>query len=357
MPRQSAIRSFKSSVPTQEPSLLAARSGLWRWLGVFVVLGLAFSALLMFQPWSSNAEPPRTHDEFASDRDGGAAAEKPVEFDGKRAMGYLEAICMIGPRMSGTDGMKKQQDLIEKHFKDLGAKVTYQKFTARQKSKEKPVEMANMIISYHPERTRRAILCSHYDTRPIADQEPNPRRWNDPFLSADDGGSGVALLMELGNHMKSLKTTVGVDFVLFDGEEYVFNKTDTYFFGSIQFGKEYAKIRRKTTYTGAILLDMIAGKGATFPVEQNSWTRASKLVREVWGIAKEQKCGAFEDGFSKYAVEDDHIPLNRAGIPAIDIIDFDYPHWHRLTDLPKNCSAGPMEQVAKVCSIWLQRTK
>jgi hypothetical protein len=333
------------------------RSGLWRWLGVFAVVGLIFSALLMFQPWSSNAEPPRGRDEFASDRSGAATAQKPVAFDGKRAMGYLEEICKIGPRMSGTDGMKKQQDLIEKHFNDLGAKVTYQKFTARQKSNAKPVEMANMIISYHPDRTRRAILCSHYDTRPIADQEPNPRRWHEPFVSANDGGSGVALLMEMGHHMKDLKTTVGVDFVLFDGEEYVFDKNDTYFFGSMQFGKEYSKVRRKTTYTGAILLDMIAGKGGTFPVEQNSWTRASKLVREVWGIAKELKCGAFEDGFSKFAVEDDHIPLNRAGIPAIDIIDFDYPHWHRLTDVPKNCSPAPMEQVAKVCSVWLQRTK
>ena len=214
-----------------------------------------------------------------------------------------------------------------------------------------------MVISYHPDRTRRAMLCSHYDTRPIADQEPNPRRWHDPFLSANDGGSGVAFLMEMGNHMKDLKTNVGVDFVLFDGEEYVFERTDEYFFGSKHFGAEYGKVRRKVTYTGALLLDMIAGKGATFPIEQNSWIRASKLVKEVWGIAKEQKCLAFTTGMSKYAIDDDHIPLNRAGIPAADIIDFDYPHWHRLTDVPKSCSAAPMEQVAKVCSVWLQRTK
>jgi hypothetical protein len=350
MPRRSANQ-IPGPEQTATPPLFAARSGLWRWTGVFALVGLALSGLLMFQPWSSNA------DQFAADRAGSDSIEKPVAFDGKRAMEYLEAICKIGPRMSGTTGMKKQQELIEKHFTDLGAKVSYQKFTARQRSNGKPVEMANMVISYYPDRTRRIILCSHYDTRPIADQEPNPRRWHDPFVSANDGGSGVAFLMEMGHHMKSLKTNVGVDFVLFDGEEYVFDKSDTYFFGSTHFGREYAKNRRKITYTGAMLLDMIAGKGATFPVEQNSWTRASKLVREVWGIAKEQKCGAFEDGFSKYAVEDDHIALNRAGIPAIDIIDFDYPHWHRLTDLPKNCSAAPMEQVAKVLSIWMQRTK
>jgi hypothetical protein len=357
MPRRSANQPFKSPEQTATVSLFSPRSGLWRWLGVLALVGLAFSGLVMFQPWSSNAEPPRNRDQFAADRGASDAADKPAAFDAKRAVEYLEAICKIGPRMSGTTGMKKQQDLIEKHFKDLGAKVTYQKFTARQRSVGKPVEMANMVISYHPDRTRRIILCSHYDTRPIADQEPNARRWHDPFVSANDGGSGVAFLMEMAHHMKTLKTSVGVDFVLFDGEEYVFDKSDTYFFGSTQFGREYAKVRRKMTYTGAVLLDMIAGKGATFPVEQNSHWRAPRLVKEVWGIARELKCNAFEDGFSKYAVEDDHIALNRAGIPAIDIIDFDYPHWHRLTDLPKNCSAAPMEQVAKVLSIWMQRTK
>src|SRR5262245_9044975 len=158
-------------------------------------------------------------------------------------MKYLETVCKIGPRISGTEGMRKQQELIEKHFTDLGGKVSYQKFTARQRSVRKPVEMANLVVAYHPERTRRVILCSHYDTRPIADQEPNMRRWHDTFLSANDGGSGVALLMELAHHMKDLETTVGVDFVFFDGEEYVFDRDDDYFFGSKHFAGEYARVR------------------------------------------------------------------------------------------------------------------
>jgi len=329
------------------------------WLGLYAVLGAAFVTLIMFQPWSnlavSSDKPVR--EEFASDRGGGAEAAA-VAFDGKRALEYLEEVCKIGPRISGTEGMTRQQELLEKHFKKLGGKVTYQRFTARQKTVKKPVEMANLVVSYHPDRTRRAILCSHYDTRPIADQEPNTRRWQDPFVSANDGGSGVAMLMEMAHHMKDLKTTVGVDFVFFDGEEYIFEpKKDEYFFGSKHFAREYGKVKGKLTYTGAVLLDMVAGKGAVFPVEQNSHFHASRLVKEVWGIAAELKCTAFQDKFGQFAVEDDHIALNRGGIPAIDIIDFDYPHWHRLTDLPRNCSAGPMEQVAKVCSVWLQRTK
>jgi hypothetical protein len=102
---------------------------------------------------------------------------------------------------------------------------------------------------------------------------------------------------------------------------------------------------------------MIAGKGAVFPMEQNSAFLAGKLVNEVWGIAAELKCTAFQKVMSKWAVDDDHVPLNRGGIPAIDIIDFDYAHWHKLTDVPKNCDPGPMAQVAKVCGVWLQRVK
>ncbi len=326
------------------------------WLGFTAVVVAGLVGLVMFQPWTTNAESnSSTQTQFAADR---PKPVQPVEFDGKRAMEYLEAICKIGPRISGSEGMRKQKELIEAHFTKLGGKVSYQRFTAQQKSRKKPVEMANMIISYHSERTRRVILCAHYDTRPIADQEPNPRRWEEPFLSANDGGSGVAFLMEMAHHMKDLELSVGVDFVLFDGEEYIFDpKRDEYFFGSKHFGKEYLKNRKKMTYTGAILLDMIAGKGATFPIEQNSWMYASRLCKEVWDIAAELKCTAFEEKLSPYSVEDDHLPLNRAGIPAIDIIDFDYPHWHRLTDLPKNCSPEPMIQVAKVCSVWLQRAR
>jgi hypothetical protein len=324
-----------------------------------VALLLLVAGLVMYQPWASNADTSsgKTRDAFAADREGPAPAV-PIAFDAKRAMGYLEAICKIGPRISGSAGMTKQQQLLEKHFKAHGGKVSYQRFTAKQRSVRTPVEMANLIVSYHPERKRRVILCSHYDTRPIADQEPNQRRWREPFLSANDGGSGVALLMELAHHMKGLKTAVGVDLVFFDGEEFIHDpKADEYFFGSKHFAREYAKVRKKTTYTGAILFDMIAGKGARFPVEQNSWDRAEKLVRAVWGIARELECSAFKESFSKFPVEDDHLALNRAGIPAIDIIDFDYPHWHRLTDVPKNCSGETMAKVARVCGVWLERQK
>jgi hypothetical protein len=304
--------------------------------------------LVMAHPWSGSG------DQFASDRTGA----QPVPFDAKRAMSYLEEVCKIGPRISGTEGMKKQQELLKKHFEKLGAKVELQRFTARQRSQRDETEMANMIVSWHPERTKRVILCSHYDTRPIADQEENVRRWREPFVSANDGGSGVALLMELAHHLKDLKTEVGIDFVFFDGEEYVFNRDDKYFFGSEHFGREYRKSKEKTRYLSAVLLDMVGGKDVRLPVEQNSWWKAPKLVKEIYGIAEEQKCMAFVGTkLSDDAIQDDHLALNAAGIPAIDLIDFSYRHWHRLSDLPENCSGESLEQVARVLSVWVQRVK
>jgi hypothetical protein len=330
--------------------------------GSLLALVLLVAGLFMWQPWSTKAEPPpekRPSDGFASDRFPAAADE----FDPGRALGYLADVCKIGPRMSGTDGMKKQQELLETHFKPLADAISWQQFDATQRSVRRPVAMANLTVSWYPERRRRVIICSHYDSRPHADQEQDPRKWRQPFVSANDGGSGVALLMELARHVKGLDAAVGIDFVLFDGEEYVFDADDEYFLGSKHFAREYRKARVKernpSLYVGAVLLDMVGGKGARFPVEQNSWFKASALVRQVWGIADELKCSAFRPTeMSKVPVQDDHVPLNDvAGIPTVDVIDFDYPHWHRLTDVPENCSGDSLAQVARVLAVWLRRVK
>jgi hypothetical protein len=294
-------------------------------------------------------------DAFAQDRD--PESPVPAAFDADRAMKYLEEICKIGPRISGSEGMKKQQELIKKHFESLGLRVEFQRFTARQVSQRQPVEMANILASWHPEKVRHVVLCSHYDTRPIADQEPDQRKWHDPFISANDGASGVAMLMELANHLDKMKPQVGVDLVLFDGEEYIFEPVrDKFFFGSEYYAEVYRRERPIQRAVAAILLDMIAGKRLRLPVEQNSWFNASGVVQELWGIAAEQGCPAFQNRMGS-SVLDDHMALNRAGIPAVDLIDFEYPHWHRLSDTPANCSAESMRQVAKVLLTWLQRMK
>ena len=110
----------------------------------------------------------------------------------------------------------------------------------------------------------------------------------------------------------------------------------------------------KFRYSGAILFDMIAGNNPQFPIEQNSWMSAGGLTQELWKIAEREKCNAFVGKMGE-RVRDDHIALNAAGIPAVDIIDFSYPHWHKLADTPENCSSVGMVQVAQVVTSWLKR--
>ena len=217
-----------------------------RWLVVSLVFLAAVVWLVMSQPWSQSADPPRLGDEdarpakeaFASNRSGG--------FDAERALRYLKEVCELGPRISDSDGMKKQRELLRRHFETLDAKVVEQRFSARQASRAGDIDMVNLIVSWHPERTRRMLVCCHYDTRPIADQEPQRRNWTKPFISANDGGSGVAFLMELANHMKEIQPAVGVDFIFFDGEEYIFDADlDRYFLGSEYFARDYRQSRPK----------------------------------------------------------------------------------------------------------------
>ncbi len=330
--------------------------------GLFIV----FAAILAIGSWRMHhlpapieettlQEQKRTRDAFASDR---APGNDPLVINEERTMEYLREICKIGPRISGTEGMKKQQELMKRHFEKLGGKVTFQTFTGRQTGRP-AVEMANMIVSWNPENERRIILCSHYDTRPIADQEQDRSNWEKTFLSANDGGSGVALLMEWANHMKDFKSAVGIDFVFFDGEEYIFDPRpgrDKYFLGSEYFAGMYRKEQPKYRYIAAVLLDMIGGKNAEFPIERNSWNDANQLVKTIWTIALTENCPAFKNSFGDQ-ISDDHLALNRVGIPAVDIINFKYPHWHRLTDVPENCSGAVMAQVAKVLSLWIERLK
>jgi glutaminyl-peptide cyclotransferase len=306
--------------------------------GMFVLLGCA------------DAKPEKKDS-------GDPAARKAGAFDGDRALTYIATLCDIGPRISGSDGMTKQQEFLQKHFEKHGAKVTLQKFDGKQPSREKAVPMVNMIISWHPESKTRVLICGHYDTRPIADQETNVRDWTKPFASANDGTSSVAFMMEMAPLMKDLKTEVGVDFVIFDGEEFIHDRVrDKFFLGSDYFAAEYKKAKDGPKYKAGILLDLFAGKGAVFKVEQNSALLAGPLLEDVWKVAADLEVKSFvaENGPE---VLDDHIALNRVGIPCIDIIDFDYPHWHRLSDTPDKCSAESMATVAKVLMAWMQKVK
>ncbi len=294
-------------------------------------------------------------DQFAQDQV--IEMPTPIAFDGERAMSYLRKLCEIGPRISGSEGMLKQHDLLKEHFEKHGASVSWQRFEVRQHSQPRPTRMVNLIVTWFPQRPRRILICGHYDTRPLADQEPDRRNWTKPFLSANDGTSTVAWMMEWAHHIKTMDLKIGLDFVLFDGEEYIFEPgRDEYFLGSKHFAMEYRRRPPAHRYIAGVLLDLFAGKDAVFPVEGNSLFHAGRLAEDIWGWAARLEVKAFK-WVQGPTVDDDHLALNSVGIPTVDIIDFNYPHWHRLSDLPENCSADSMAAVSRVLSVWVQRIK
>jgi hypothetical protein len=283
-----------------------------------------------------------------------AVAQAPPTFDGKRAFADLEAICRIGRRVSGTDGMALQQQMLVDHFTQLGATCGFQEFDIPHPETGEAVRLKNLIVTWHPETKDRVLLCCHYDTRPFPDRELLPLNRRAVFLGANDGASGVAFLMELGRHMKEIKPRYGVDFVFFDAEELIFDANrDKYFHGSTYFASQYAKNPPAHRYVAGVLFDMIGDKDLKIYYEVNSLRYAREVTESIWAAAARLGSRTFV-ARRRHEVSDDHIPLNEiAKIPTADLIDFDYPYWHTRNDLPSNCSGESLAAVGKVIIEWL----
>jgi glutaminyl-peptide cyclotransferase len=314
-------------------------------------VGRAVSALLVIMVLGTVAGMP-TATETAET----VAEEKGPEFpvDGRRAFDYLVKVCAIGSRISGSEGMDEQQQLISDHFTKLGAKVGFQTFDARHPTTGGAVRMSNLIVSWHPKSKDRVLLCCHYDTRPFPDRDSNPNlARNGTFIGANDGASGVALLMELGHHLPAMKLECGVDFAFFDGEELVYGERDPYFLGSEYFAKRYKSDPPEHKYRYGVLVDMIGDKNLQLFQEVNSYKYAPQLTNSIWQTAKRLGVKEFV-AKRKHEVRDDHLPLNQiAKIPTCDLIDFDYPHWHTTRDLPAACSGASLAKVGRVLLAWL----
>lgn len=287
-------------------------------------------------------------------------AASPAAFDGKRSFADLEAICEIGPRISGTEGMARQQQILVDHFTPLGATCTFQEFDAAHPETGAPVRLKNLIVTWHPDSRERVLLCCHYDTRPRPDREFLERNRRQPFIGANDGASGVAVLMELGRQMATLQPRHGVDFVFFDAEELIYEEgRDEFFLGSTYFAKQYVANPPTHRYVAGVLLDMIGDKDLKIPYEGYSLKYAKPVAESVWQAADDIGVKAFVPRRrfdSRAYVRDDHLPLNEiAKIPTCDVIDFDYPHWHTRNDIPANCSADSLGAVGRVMMHWLSR--
>lgn len=278
--------------------------------------------------------------------------------DGERAMGYLRQICDLGPRPSGSLAMQKQIKLLASHFESLGGQVEKQAFMAPNPLGGPKVRMTNLIVRYRPELKRRVLLCAHYDTRPLPDQDPDREaRRNGVFIGANDGASGVAVLMELAHHMPRLSGDVGVDLVMFDGEELVYRENrDPYFLGSQWFALKYRQRKGEYHYQWGVLLDMVGDADLQIAYEAHSWQwrDTRPLVKDLWRTAARLGVGEFIPRV-KAQVRDDHLPLHEIGkIPCCDIIDFTYPHWHTEEDTPDKCSGESLAKVGLVVWEWLQ---
>jgi len=288
-------------------------------------------------------------------------AEVGEAFDQQAAYNALCSICDIGPRVSGTDGMRQQQKLIVEYFRKLDGEAYNQLFQVRHPLDGSQVSMNNLCIRWHPDRKKRILICCHYDTRPFPDRDPvNPRG---VFLGANDGASGVGLLAELGRHLSSMEGKWGVDFVFFDGEELVYVAgRDQMFLGSQYFAQQYAARNWDVKYQYGVLVDMIGDKDLQIYYEKNSMQSASRIGKSIWGVAKQLGVKEFIPE-EKHQIRDDHLPLNEiARIPTLDIIDFDYPNpqrpnefWHTLQDSPENCSAESLGKVGSVLLEWLRQ--
>lgn len=284
------------------------------------------------------------------------SALKPAAIDGARAYRYLQELCAIGPRPAGSAANAKQREKVAAHFRAQGLSVREQRFQAVDPKTRQRVEMVNLIGSWAPEKADRVLICAHYDTRPHPDQETEASRHALPFVGANDGASGVALMMEIAHHLNTIQSERGVDLVLLDGEELVYDDLGEYFLGSKAFGKAYRNEQRtgkaKTRYSAGILLDMVGGRNLSIPIEPYSVRLAPWLVEEVWNVAEGVGARSFKRQYGR-PVMDDHLALNDAGIPTIDLIDFDYPHWHLATDTPENCTPVSLAEVGRVVTAWL----
>lgn len=321
-----------------------------RWLvGGLVVGAVAIAGLIAIQ------------DPFAGPTSSSAAVVPP-RYDADRAFGYLEKICDIGPRVSGTPGMERQRAMLNDFFQRRGCTVEEQAFEVRHPLTGDAVTMANLIARFGSDRPKRFLICAHYDTRPFPDRDPvDPRG---VFLGANDGGSGTAALMELSHHLDELPADVGVDLVLFDGEELVYdNDRDPYFLGSTHFARQYAENPPATPYRAGVLLDMVGDAELQLYLEINSWRYAREVARDIWSTADRLGVDAFQMR-TRHEVRDDHLPLNQiAKIPTVDIIDFDYPrpgfrvqsYWHTRQDVPENCSGESIVAVVYVVHQWLMQ--
>lgn len=269
---------------------------------------------------------------------------------------FIQSQVDFGPRVPNTEAHLQCAAYLSAKLKSFGAEVTEQK--AELKAFNGTVLNAvNVIGSFQPEKQKRILLFAHWDSRPWSDHDPDPANHNTPVLGANDGASGVGVLLEIARQLGQTAPEVGVDIIFFDAEDYgapeTFsgNSEDSWCLGSQYWARNPHKSGYKADY--GILLDMVGAPGATFYKEQISMHYAAHIVKKVWDKAQSLGFGQYFINEELGAITDDHLYINRiAGIPSIDIIQYDkysskgFGHyWHTIKDTMENIDKGTLHAV------------
>jgi glutaminyl-peptide cyclotransferase len=253
-------------------------------------------------------------------------------FNADSAMSYVRQQLAFGPRVPGTAGARKTGDWIAARLRATADTVLEQSWTATT-SKGVKLPLRNIFARFRPQATERVLYVTHWDTRPVADSESDSAKRLLPIPGANDGASGVALLLAVADALKKAPPGVGVDLLFVDGEDYgTFGPPDVdVLLGSTYFAEHLPRPDYRPLF--GVLWDMIGDADLQIYQEVNSVQAAPEVVQRVWEKAKEL-------GYEKYVIPeaknfpitDDHVPLIKAGLRVIDVIDIDYECHHKLCD-------------------------
>lgn len=265
------------------------------------------------------------------------------QFNADSAYNYVAKQLEFGPRVPGSEAHKQCAEWFIDFFNEKADTVYVQDFRTRLYNGN-GIDGKNIIAAFNPEAKKRILLAAHWDSRPFADHDPDEKNWNTPIDGANDGASGVGVLMEIARVLKDNPINVGVDIILFDledyGAPYYLNlmTNDDWALGS-QYWSKNPHIYNYRAYFG-ILLDMVGAPNAKFPKEYYSQQFAPALSNDVWRIAREIGYSDYFTNELGHPINDDHIYVNvHARIPMIDIIHLEnnsessfYPYWHTVKD-------------------------
>jgi Zn-dependent M28 family amino/carboxypeptidase len=260
----------------------------------------------------------------------------PLKFDGQRAYADVQTQVAFGARVPGSEGHAKVVEWIVEELNNAGWEVEIQESEALGH----PVKN---IVARQSDEPPQIIVGAHYDSRMFADHDPDPAQHTSFVPGANDGASGVAVLLELARSLP--EETVPVWLVFFDAEDNGRIEGWDWILGSREFVKNNPIQPR-----AAIIVDMIGDADLNIYKERNS---NPDLTDEIWEVAKEL---GYESKFIpeyKHSMLDDHTPFLEAGIPAVDIIDFDYPYWHTVQDTPDKVSAESLRAVGETLRVWI----